>query len=491
VVHAEMKGYAPEVSRIAAKSLAFCFSLWPLSVTKEFKCTEGVTLEHENWGVQVLPGTVTIGKDSPHTGVARLDLAIPPTREGLSLYAGIADDEKERKEALGGKLRVTFNTSAILQDGALFPAAWTLDLDGERKDLPKIGRKSFLFRASFALPGCYKDLQTSKSACAEIEMGLSALFQREYQGTKSSLDPPRFKVDHTALALRMCGIVDIVSDGVPKVHPLLLAEAKKDGMLQAGLKKLSYDLVHKEARLETAYETVIDWTSSGISIDGIELPVVDESVMMRAHAEVNLVRALAEVSATLSRAGGLAKEAEAVSKLKTVPSSFGALVSSCMSLIFTDKKKTAEQVGGFNAFRKEVKSGFLGRCINLNPYEIDEKIVERTQQLAKFDEKKMEADYPAAALVATWLREFLKCAAALQESSVSLRDKKMGYQSDRNFLDVASPIPALTALRAQPIEGVRVVEFVGAPGWWTLDFDSGARAAGGGAAAVKALSSSS
>eukprot|EP00931_Biecheleriopsis_adriatica_P015401 TRINITY_DN117933_c0_g1_i1.p2 TRINITY_DN117933_c0_g1~~TRINITY_DN117933_c0_g1_i1.p2 ORF type:complete len:102 (-),score=25.54 TRINITY_DN117933_c0_g1_i1:47-352(-) len=100
----------------------------------------------------------------------------------------------------------------------------------------------------------------------------------------------------------------------------------------------------------------------------------------------------------------------------------------------------------------------------------------------------MASEYPAAAFLAAWVREFVTCAAALHTMGVAVTDKKKkGNQVERDFLNVDSPVRALAALRAPPKREVRVVEFMApSPGWWNIDFDSW-RAAGGGAAAAKAL----
>merc|ERR1712066_293743 len=173
--------------------------------------------------------------------------------------------------------------------------------------------------------------------------------------------------------------------------------------------------------------------------------------------------------------------------MKDQPRSLKDLAAASLSL-FTDGKKTAEQVGGWNYFHQSVKQGLLGSCIHLSPYRVSETVYKRTQQLAKFDETKLSADYPAAARLAAWIQEFVKCGLALHQMGVAVKDKKQGNECERSFLAVGCPVQALMALRATPKRenGVREVEFQ-APslGWWTIDFDSW-RAAGGGVVAAKA-----
>jgi len=485
VVCAEKSGYAPEMALLSAKSLASCFRMWPLTTSQTFKSQAGITLTHEGCCLHVRPGAVKNSDGSSHTATTRLDLGLPSSEDGLRLYAGIADAEKEKDGALDSEVRITLKTMATLRDGAPLPIAWTLDGDAARKQLPTIKRKSFVFRSVFDLPGVYRDLETSNTIKLEVECSVRPLLRRVYQGASSGkalLDEPRLHIAYTARELMVCGIVEVTDDEVPEVTPALLEEAKKESPLQSALEKCRI----KEVRLKTTYETIVDWVSSGIYVDGIELPSVDDEVLMAAHEEVQLVRSFKDVAAGLSRAGSLLKEAEAAAKLKTLPSSLAKVASACLSL-FTEAKKTAEQVGGFNYFQKQVKSGLLGRCAYLSPYEVSEAVVKRTEQLAKFDEAKLASDYPAGALLAVWVREFVTCALALRKMGVSVNNKKKGHRDQRDFLDVGSPVPALNTLLTPPRKDLRLVEFVApAPGWWTVDFNSW-RAAGGGAAAAKAL----
>jgi len=490
VVSTDKAGYASDLMRINAHSLAFLVRLWPISISQTFESQRGASVTYEDWSVQVRPGGVKNFDGSSHAGTAQLDLSVPSDADVPKLYAVVIDRDAGKSSLLDSQVKITFKTSATLRSGASFPSVWMLGKDATRMQLPEINRKSFVFRSVFGLPGMYIDPSTCSMIAIEVKASLLNLLQRAYQGKipekAAVLDEPRLKVDLTARELIVCGIVDVADENnVPEVTPLLSEEAQKEGPLQSALDRCKIKLC-KEFRLKTTYEEVVNWTSSGIFVDGIEIPAVDDDVLMKAHAEVQMVQSLKTVSAGLSRASALAKELEAASKLKAVPETVARLATACLSL-FTDAKKTSEQIGGFNNFRSQVKSGLLGRCSYLNPYEVSETVVQRTKKLANFDETKLQSDYPAAAFLAAWLREFVTCSETLHTMGVAVKDKKKGYQMQRDFLSVGSAVPALTSLLDQPTRESRLVEFI-APtlGWWTVDFDSW-RAAGGGAAAAKAL----
>eukprot|EP00928_Gymnodinium_smaydae_P053041 TRINITY_DN37124_c0_g1_i1.p1 TRINITY_DN37124_c0_g1~~TRINITY_DN37124_c0_g1_i1.p1 ORF type:complete len:995 (+),score=115.66 TRINITY_DN37124_c0_g1_i1:56-3040(+) len=486
LVRAVQRGYTSEIAHFSVNSLAFCIRLWPLTVSRSFQSQDGLTLDHDGYTAQVDPGSLKNADKSAYHGAASLDLRLPSsTDDGMRIYACVTK-EQEDDEDLECPVRLTFQTTATIRDGAPLPIAWTQNVDASRKELPGIKRKTLAFRSIFSLPGQYIPLDVVNELYVSVTLSLRPLLQRSFQrdpACKHSLAQPRLHITHTAQDLRICGIVDVVEDDVPDVTPILLEEAKKEGPLQSALTKCKV----KDVRLVTTYQEVVNWVSSGIHVDGLELPSVTKEVLVAAHAEVQLVRSLNYVAAGLSRANALSQELEAASKLKAVPAQLETLASAIVSL-FTDAKKTAKQVGGFSKFRSEVKTGVLGRCIYLNPYEIPEVVIKRTQNfVAKLDTAKLKSEHPAASLVAAWVCEFAACATALNELGVSVKDKKKGYQSERDFLNVGSPVPSIIALRSPPKKDVRRVEFI-APslGWWTVDFDSW-RAAGGGAAAAKAL----
>lgn len=492
VVLAEKAGFAPDMVRINAINLAFCLRLLPLSASHTFQAESGTKFAHEDWSIQVRPGAVKTSDGSQYAGEGQLDVCVPADSEASRIFVAIKDPASaSNKPPMDSRVRIVLKTSATLRAGAPFPSVSTFDVDAACQPLPTAKRKSFLFRSVFTLPGCYCDLETCAVISLEVKASARPMLQREYQGAgegiASSLEEPRLRVDHTARELTVHGIVEILGDDkVPEVTPLLLAEAKKQGPLFSALEKCKIHLMKGEVRVRTTYEAVVDWESSCLFVDDIEIPAVDEDALMKAHAEVHLVQSLKSKAATLSRASSLVKEVEAASKLKAVPGVFASLASAALSL-FADDKKTAEQVGGFNVFSKQVKQGMLGRCSSLDPYELSEAVIKRTKQLAKFDEAKLQSDYPAAALFAAWIRELLSCIEGLHDLGVSCKDKKRGCKAQRDFLDVGSPVPALTALLEQPKQQHRLLEFAApATGWWTVDFDAW-RAAGGGAAAAKAL----
>ena len=113
--------------------------------------------------------------------------------------------------------------------------------------------------------------------------------------------------------------------------------------------------------------------------------------------------------------------------MKNVPVALANLAAACLSL-FTDDKKKADQVGGFNHFRGEIKKGLLGKCIGLSPYRIKTKVLTRTQELAAkvtSDDPsvmtKLKSDHPAASLLADWIKEFLSCAQELDSMGVAVK----------------------------------------------------------------------
>lgn len=465
------------------------------------------------------------GDGVPFDGEAKLELCVRQD--------GSDDDAERREEVLvrfvdasadgsaasrtllkllgGSPMTISMASSKTQHAGAsVLPSVWHQSLTaggGARVCKPPTRKRTLVFRAIFSVPTMFRVAKEWYRHHVRLRNALLPVLSAAYQPSATTdnhtedgndnddqLLPPLVFLSYSATAVEVCSRVDLsaaakrrLGDGGDDASTAaalseLLQRAANDaaGELHSALLDAGVEC-DKPVSLATTHARIVAWTASGVRVDGVELPAADADAVSCSYREAEVSSALALKAAALAQGGGagaLVGELKRAAERKALPADLEHLASACMRLLSTargggSKPSASSNSGGFNRFRQEVGCGLVGRAARLDPYSVDDARARATRQIAaKCDAGRLASDgWPAAAALGQWLHEVLGAVDALRELGATLGNTSQttGNRTQTNFLDIASPLPAVVAFTTPPQELRKVVFTAESVGWWGLE----------------------